>query len=399
MTSSRDRSEQARAQLVQHLRATGSVRSERLAQAFLATKREAFVTQFFVQEGFAWKACTAEQYPASDWIDVIYRDEPLVTRVDAHNRVMSSSSAPTAMAMMLEALDLQPGHRVLEIGTGSGYNAALLSFLAGNPCLVTTIEVEEILALSAKKVLETTVGPISVQIGNGYDGVPCNAPYDRIIATASAPTIPQSWYHQLMPRGRIVMDLQGSLRKSGFLVLEKTGVGSAYGQFDPRALYFMPMRTGLPTVSPIKQLLQQPVVQQIVLEDDATTNTLFDNASLHWFLQWAVPGITLTKAKMKGKDGTQQIPLVTFVDPEEKTIVQLALRDGTWSGYERGCGGLWETIIRTAQEWHTCGHPDQTAYHVEWSAQDTCFQLRCEQGSVRRVFALHALLSSPLRKL
>jgi protein-L-isoaspartate(D-aspartate) O-methyltransferase len=383
-----DQSEQARIQLVQHLCATGNVHSERLAQAFLAIKREAFVTQFFEQEGFVWKVRTMEQYPASDWINAIYRDEPLVTWVDAQNRVGSSSSAPTAMAMMLEALDLQPGHRVLEIGTGSGYNAALLAFLVGDPCLVTTIEVKETLALSAKKALETNVGPISVHIGNGYDGVPSSAPYDRIIAAASAPTIPRSWFDQLKPHGRLVMDLQGSLHKSSFLVLEKTDAESVYGQFDPRALYFMPMRAGLPAASPVKHLLQQPIVQQIVLENDATTNTLFDNASLHWFLQWAVPGITLTKAKMKGKDGTRQVPLVTFVDPEEKTIIQFALRDGKWFGNERGSGGLWETISQATQEWYAYGCPDQTAYHVEWSPQDACFQLLYEQEGVRRVFDL-----------
>lgn len=389
MISLSDRSEQARVQLVQHLRAAGSVQSERLSQAFLEIKRETFVKQFFEQEGFAWKARTAEQYPAADWIAAIYRDEPLVTWIDAHNRVGSSSSAPTAMAMMLEALDPLPGQRVLEIGTGSGYNAALLAYLVGNPCLVTTIDVEETLALSAKKVLETTIGPVSVQIGNGYDGVLCNAPYDRIIATASTSTIPRSWFDQLKPHGRLVMDLQGSLRKSGFLVLEKTGVNTAYGRFDPRALYFMPMRTGLPTASPIKRLLQQPVVQRIVLEDDAPTTTLFNNASLHWLLQWAVPGITLTKAKMKGREGAQLIPLVTFVDAEEKTIVQFALRDGKWSGYERGGGGLWETIVQTTQEWHAYGHPDQTAYHVEWNPQGACFQLLCKQGRIRRAFDLH----------
>jgi protein-L-isoaspartate(D-aspartate) O-methyltransferase len=347
-----------------------------------------FVTQFFEQEGFEWISRTAENYDSEKWIDAIYRDEPLVTWIDARNRVGSSSSAPTAMAMMLEALDPQPGDRVLEIGTGSGYNAALLASLVGDPCLVTTIELEEALAQLARRALEETVGPVSVQVGNGYDGVPLHAPYDRIIATASSSIIPRTWYEQLAPNGRMVMDLQGSLCKSGFLVLEKTEIGSARGRFDPRYLYFIPMRTGLPGVKPVKKLLQQTAIQQIILADDATTSMLFGNTSFHWFLQWAIPGITLTKAKMKRKNGTLNIPLVTFVDPEEKTIVQLSLRDGEWSGYERGNGSLWETIIQISHEWNTLGRPDQTAYHVEWSQQDACFQLICEQGIAKRSFDL-----------
>lgn len=383
-----DQSEQARKSLVQRLHAAGTLQSERIARAFLMTRREAFVSAFFEQEGFTWRAHTAENDKPEQWIAAIYRDEPLVTWVDTHNRARSSSSAPTVMAMMLETLDPQPGNRVLEIGTGSGYNAALLATLVGDPSLVTTIEVEESLAQLAKGVLEANVGNVSVQVGNGYDGVALHAPYDRIIATAGSPIIPHTWYEQLAPNGRIVMDLQGSLGKSGFLVIEKTEDEMAYGRFDPRYLHFMPMRSGLPAASPVKRLLQQSAVQRIVIADDETTQLLFNTANFHWFLQWAVPGMTLTKAKMKEKNGTASIPLVTFIDAKEKTIAQLSLRDGTWSGYERGAGGLWEEIIRIAHEWDALGRPEQRAYHVEWNQQAARFQLLCEQGMARRSFDL-----------
>ncbi len=393
-----DQSEQARQQLVQRLRTAGTLQSENIAQAFLAAKREAFVTQFLEQEGFAWVPRTAENYEPERWIDTIYRDEPLVTWVDAHNHAGSSSSAPTAMAMMLEALDLQQGNRVLEIGTGSGYNAALLAYLVGNPCLVTTIEVEGSLAHAASRALAATVGPVAVQIGDGYAGDPLHAPYDRIIVTASSSIIPRAWYEQLAPGGRIVMDLQGSLHKSGFLVLEEKADGSADGRFDPRYLYFMPMRSGIPSTSPVKRLLQQKALQHIVLADDETTDMLFGNAAFHWFLQWAFPGITFMKAKMKQKNDMVSIPFVTFVDPKEQTIIQLSLHTGTWSGYERGIGGLWETIMQVYHGWHALGRPDQTVYRVEWQPHDGCFQLLCEQGTVRRSFDLHSTHASRTAK-
>jgi hypothetical protein len=148
------------------------------------------------------------------------------------------------------------------------------------------------------------------------------------------------------------------------------------------------MRSGPLAMSPVKKLLQQTAIQRIVLEDDTTTNILFDNANFHWFLQWSIPGITLSKARMKEKNGMLNIPLVTFVDPEEKSIIQLSLRDSKWSGYERGKGGLWEAIIETFHEWNSLERPDQATYHVEWNQQDACFQLICKQGRTRRSFDL-----------
>jgi protein-L-isoaspartate(D-aspartate) O-methyltransferase len=379
-------SEQARIALVHHLRQAGAIQSESVAQAFLSTPREAFIPTFFEQEKFTWRAHAKESYAPDAWIAAIYRDEPLVTWIDGQNYAGSSSSAPTVMAMMLEALAVQPGMHVLEIGTGSGYNAALLAYLVGNPALVTTIDVEEALARSAQQVLDAVIGPVQVEVGDGYAGIPLSAPYDRIIATASSPVIPPAWYEQLAPNGRLVMDLQGSLRKSSFLVIEKKPDGSASGRFDSRYLYFMPMRSGPSATSPVKRLLQQPSIQRIVLEQHEMATDLFGNVAFHWYLQWAIPGTTMTKAKMKAKDGVSSIPFVTMIDPQESTIIQLYLRESEWSGYERGSGDLWESILQAYHAWEAIGRPDQGAYHVEWSQQQACFQLCCRSQEVVRTF-------------
>lgn len=185
---------------------------------------------------------------------------------------------------MLEALKMQPGLRVLEIGTGSGYNAALLAHLAGDPALVTTIDLEEELARAAKRVLYETIGPVSVHMGDGRLGVPLHAPYDRLLATASAPGIPRTWYEQLAPGGRLVMDLQGSLHTSSFLILDKAADGQARGRFDPRALFFMPLRSVGETVThPTSRLLREPVSGDVTLSEEQVL-VLSDQAFL-WFLQ------------------------------------------------------------------------------------------------------------------
>ncbi|MGQ0779178.1 MAG: methyltransferase domain-containing protein [Pseudonocardiales bacterium] len=125
----------------------------------------------------------------------------------------SSSSMPTVMAGMLEALDLQPGHRVLEIGTGTGHNAALLCHRVG-PQNVVSVELDPSLADAARRALAGLRLNPAVHAGDGSAGLAAAAPFDRIIATAAADHIPPAWISQLAPGGVILIDLRGSLSGS-----------------------------------------------------------------------------------------------------------------------------------------------------------------------------------------
>src|SRR2546422_944990 len=113
------------------------------------------------------------------------------------------------------------------------------------PCFYeqeVTIERDAVLAAQARHTLEQVIGPgVTVVVGDGVVGWPPGAPYDRIIATASAATLPMAWVEQLHIGGRLVMDLQGSLA-SGFLVVEKTAE-SVSGHFLSEPLHFMPLET------------------------------------------------------------------------------------------------------------------------------------------------------------
>jgi protein-L-isoaspartate(D-aspartate) O-methyltransferase len=109
------RSSELRAGLVRRLEAGGWIRSPRVREAFLATPRELFLPEFAAREG----------------LGAVYRDEAIVTKRARHGMPLSSSSQPAIMALMLEALEPADGMRVLEIGAGTGYNAALLAHLVG----------------------------------------------------------------------------------------------------------------------------------------------------------------------------------------------------------------------------------------------------------------------------
>jgi len=121
------------------------------------------------------------------------------------------------MAIMLEQLQLQPGHRVLEIGAGTGYNAGLMGYLVGDSGLVVTIDIDEDLVESAREHLRSAgLDRVSVVCGDGGLGYADYAPYDRIILTVGAWDIVPAWWKQLKPGGRLLLPLEikGGIQKS-----------------------------------------------------------------------------------------------------------------------------------------------------------------------------------------
>jgi protein-L-isoaspartate(D-aspartate) O-methyltransferase len=139
---------------------------------------------------------------------------------------MSTISSPDAVAVMLEPLELQPGHHVLEIGAGSGYNAALIAQIVGESGHVTTVDIEDFIVQTARANLATTgFERVEVILGDGGLGYAPRAPYDRITATVGAWEIPFEWFDQLAPHGRIAapLHLSGDPSDHDYVVLEHEG--------------------------------------------------------------------------------------------------------------------------------------------------------------------------------
>ena len=126
-----------------------------------------------------------------------YQNRPLPIGYDA------TISQPYIVALMTDLLDVEPGHKVLEVGTGSGYQAAVLSGLVGR---VYSIEIVEPLAKRAGEQLAALgYRNVTVRAGDGYAGWPEQAPFDRIIVTAGADHVPRPLVDQLRPGGRMVI--------------------------------------------------------------------------------------------------------------------------------------------------------------------------------------------------
>jgi protein-L-isoaspartate(D-aspartate) O-methyltransferase len=137
-----------------------------------------------------------------------YADDAIVTKRDESGRPVSSSSQPAMMAIMLVQLDLAPGLRVLEIGAGTGYNAALIRHIVGGTGQVTSIDIDGDLVQKARAHLAGAGYPdVTVLCADGAAGCPAYAPYDRIIATVGVSDLAPAWLDQAAPAARIVVPL------------------------------------------------------------------------------------------------------------------------------------------------------------------------------------------------
>ena len=147
-------------------------------------------------------------------------------------------SQPYIVALMSELLDLDESHKVLEIGTGCGYQAAVLSLLAEQ---VFSIEIVESLGLSARQRLQRLgYDNVEVSIGNGYLGLPDQAPFDRIILTAAPEELPQALVDQLKPGGRMVAPVGPVYGNQELIVVTKNAAGNVR-QRSVLPVRFVPM--------------------------------------------------------------------------------------------------------------------------------------------------------------
>lgn len=172
-----------------------------------------------------------------EWLAFALEARPVATQVDdgadgAGWEATSSASHPDIVANMLTELDPQPGERVLEIGTGTGWNAALLAHRIGAEN-VTTIEIDPKVASHARAALDRAgFDKVTTVVGDGELGWSEGAPYDRIIATVGSFITPYTWVEQLNPGGRLVLPLVNSYSSLGTVTLTKGNDGTASGRIS-----------------------------------------------------------------------------------------------------------------------------------------------------------------------
>lgn len=378
-------SAEARRRLVARLQEAGAVHSPRILDAFAEIPRERFVPLFYQQEGRSWRLRRPEEFSPEDWLVTMYQDDALVTKISERNLPICSSSMPSLMALMLEELEVQPGLRVREIGVGTGYNAALLARLTGDPSLVTTTEIDQELAEQAERTLHQLVGPVQVLRGDGAQDIAPDQRYDRLIATASAPGIPRIWYEQLADRGKLVMPLQGSLNVGGLLVLMK-GSSQGIGHFEPISLNFMPLRGNEQEVS-ARTLFRLPEIGEVLVRQNDPVLVALQDQQFRWFLQWAWPQAGWLSIHLLRGPGEKQAYLLK--DAKQMSILQLNREpEGDWRGRQHGHVALWQEVARIYQKYLALRQPTKEMFRVQVKDEQAtlCVPFAQEDGYLRNLF-------------
>ena len=368
-------SRRLRERLVADLERHGLIRSERVREAFLAVPRELFVPAFAASEGLA----------------AVYRDEAILTRRGEHGVPLSSSSQPAIMALMLEQLELMDGMRVLEVGAGTGYNAALVSLLIGRRGQVVTVDVDGQIAAQARRALRHGGYPVRVVHADGRAGFSRAAPYDRIVVTASADAVPWAWFEQLADDGLLEVPLR--LNKGGAQAIPVL-CKSRGGFRSLRAVCggFMPLRGadedggGEPPREPClvvsdlgrdgrKPLLQLSGAALATLSQTATRRLLVtalgeprrrrlglraDRGALGLYLSLTLPKSRLVGSFPNfgigaiGRDG-RSLALIELAQPDRRKIETLKAHGG---------GEAERFLLERVREWDRRGRPSESNVRI-----------------------------------
>ncbi|NIJ14708.1 methyltransferase of ATP-grasp peptide maturase system [Saccharomonospora amisosensis] len=371
-----------RRRMVEALRRDGVLTDPHWIEAFRQVPRHVFVPHYFLPRGEGWAAIASGD---PGWLATVYSDSVLVTQLDGEDGKWSlarregpvrgtptcSSSMPTIMAVMLQELCVTQGRRVLEIGTGTGYNAALLCHRLGAE-LVSTVDVDSGLLLSARAALAAIGYQPDCVLGDGELGHPEGAPYDRVLATCSVSHIPTAWLEQTVAGGLVLTTLNRPIGAG--LVLLAAGEGpSGHGTVLAQDGRFMPMRAHREAEA--AEVLARGGEADTRRTTELSLGTVLDPASpFEFFVSLEIPGLLVTIGRDSEGTGT------TATD-----TTYLVHADGSWAGYrtagdervveQGGQRRLWDLVERAYQRWLALGEPARHDFAVTVTPQRQFFSL------------------------
>ncbi|MDA0565263.1 ATP-grasp peptide maturase system methyltransferase [Streptomonospora sp. S1-112] len=361
--------------LADELERAGVLRSPRWRRAVERVPRHLFVPEFFERadtpgRGTLWAPVSGGRDTAR-WLGLAYRNETWVTQLDGHvaprdvaepvgGDPTSSSTVPGLVVRMLEHLDLDDDATVLEIGTGSGYSTALMCDRLGDD-KVTSVEVDPAVAAGAAAALRRAGHAPRLVIGDGLDGAPAHAPYDRVIATCSVRRVPRAWLDQTRPGGRILVTVSGWLHGYGLALLEVGADGTAEGRFLPGTVSFMIARPQAAppvngerwdeVVAALAGVRPRPAVVPPDLRDDWTGA---------FVMQLGAPG-----AQWRSRRGDGGPWVEYFFDAATGAAASLTPEPGGgWAVRQIGPVRLWDGVEAAVRLWRDAGSPPQERFRI-----------------------------------
>ncbi|MEU0370864.1 ATP-grasp peptide maturase system methyltransferase [Streptomyces sp. NPDC006283] len=353
-----DQAQQLRNQLVDTLTANGSVRTAPWKQAAEAIPRHGFLRGGFFRrvDGAGPTAWAPVMEGEDDWLEACYRDESLVTQIagtivpaDIRGQIMrqptSSSTLPSLVLRMLEDLHVEPGMKVLEIGTGTGYSTGLLTRRLGEQN-VTSIEYDEDVASRARTALARLGLHPTLISGDGLLGYADGALYDRIIATCGVHTVPVAWIEQTRPGGMILTTVGGWLGSSELARLTVHDDGTASGPLLSGQVGFMLARPHTPPPLGLLPDLGAGKERETLIGAEVLSDW-----TARFIVQFAAPHAQ--RLTMERDGHTEDV----LIDVESGSWAALYQDDGRWIVRQDGPGTLWDTVEEMLGRWHAAGRP------------------------------------------
>jgi methyltransferase of ATP-grasp peptide maturase system len=356
------------AKFLDELVATDTVRHPEWLAAFRDIPRDAFVPSYFVQRPGEPGWLLLER-PDSEWLAGVYSSQALITQIDGDDdnaelartgRVngvaTSSSSAPSLMALMLEALDAREGHKVLEVGTGTGYNAALLCHRLG-PDNVTSVDVDAGLVSLARERLAAFDYFPHLEATDGAAGCPGRAPFDRIISTVALARVPSAWTGQTTPGGKILVPLDLAGRAGLLALLTVYADGKAEGPFLSGYGGFMPLRANQHQANDVLSKVgdDDGTMRETALPVDVATNA---RDPFEFFAALIVGGYDWL-----GFTPSDGGPAQTWLtQPNGSWVCHVTDENGKHIVRQGGPVRLWDGIETAHLEWQQLGQPVRSRF-------------------------------------
>lgn len=343
--------QQRAAVLVDELVKQGRLVSTEWIEAVCAVPRHVLVPHYYEydQTVSKWKSVDS----AHDDLKKIYSNTGLYTKIDDDSNgamPLSSTSTPGLMARMLEMLDVCDGHRVLEIGTGTGYNAALLSHRLGD-AYVFSVEIDaELVKLARERLASLDYYP-TLAAADGTNGMAEHAPFDRIISTCAVPAVPWTWVEQVADGGLILVDIKRGIAAGNLILLHRHGQ-YAEGRFDTRWANFMSIRR--PKDQPQQRLDRRR--SGVTPRPTPIVDPPWEQPT--W---WFLASLTMPHGIIYGRTlNTSGQPADMFLEAPDGSWVDIATAardDGQYLVWEGGNTPLWSMVEQAHQLWHTYNQP------------------------------------------
>lgn len=294
------------------------------------------------------------------WLDLCYARDFVITQVDdgapagpglVGEEITSSASSPDVVASMLAALDAEPGMSVLEVGTGTGWNAALLAERLG-PAGVTTVEVDPRVAAHAKAALRDAGCEVTAVTADGTRGHPPGAPYDRVVATVAAGRVPHAWAEQTRPGGRVLVPWATDFHNGALVSFAVSRDGAMRGRIVGNVAFMLLRDQRGRRASPARDVRDREAARRSVTSLHPYEVVGEYDASL-------AIGLKVARCKPVVEHREQGAYTLWLIDPWSGSWAGLAYEPGADSFEIRQYGdrSLWDEVEAAHRWWDGLGRP------------------------------------------